>query len=62
MHIAGEGYKAVSLCLYKHINHRVAVEWLNLTIISNEDTNVGDGGNIYSHAASSNASVEIAFV
>ena len=39
----GEGYKAVSLCLYKQINHRVAIEWFNLTILSNGNTNVDDG-------------------
>ena len=49
------------LCLYKQINHRVVVEWLNLTIISSEDTNVDDGGNVYSHPVSSDATVEIAF-
>ena len=43
------------------MNHRVAVEWINLTIISNEDTNVDDGGKLYSHTVSSNATVEIAF-
>ena len=59
--MTGEGYKAVSLCLDKQINHRVAVQWLNLTILSNGDTNVDDGSNMDSHPVSSNATVEIAF-
>lgn len=50
------------LCLCKQIKHHIAAEGLNLTILGNEDTNVDGGGIFDSPAASSSATVEIAFV
>ena len=35
--ITSEGYKVVILCFCKQIKHHIAVEWLNLTILGNED-------------------------